>query len=343
MTISLSVPAVGASVTTGGAGGGGPVVRTDLGPVRGVATGLTELYQGIPYAQPPTGVRRWRAPVRPRPWTAVRDASKPGPACAQLDETGGVAAHSSEDCLYLNVTRPRRNRAERRPVVVYLHGGAFSSGSGSDFDARRMAATGDVVVVTSCPARSIRCWPRPPIRSPSVIDTPSQPPWRRFTPHARPWRQPSGPTPRCAMGLVELGPVTPGMSAPDLRRCQIHSRKSMSLLKTIDRNPAFAPQESGPLPERLISGNPTYKTWAQDAAHGETIKTGVWEATPGETRSIKGELFEFCHILSGVIEITPEGGEPVVYKAGDSFVMKPGFVGVWKTIETVRKIYLTVS
>ncbi len=67
---------------------------------------------------------------------------------------------------------------------------------------------------------------------------------------------------------------------------------SMSLLKTIDPNPSFAPQESGPLPERLISGDPTYKTWAQDAARGETIKTGVWEATPGETHSIKGELFE---------------------------------------------------
>ncbi|MFI1510667.1 cupin domain-containing protein [Streptomyces sp. NPDC020597] len=117
----------------------------------------------------------------------------------------------------------------------------------------------------------------------------------------------------------------------------------MSLLKTIDPHPSFAPQESGPLPERLICGDPTYKTWSQDAARGETIKTGVWEATPGETRSIKGETFEFCHILSGVIEITPEGGVPVVYKAGDSFVMKPGFVGVWKTVETVRKIYLTVS
>jgi len=67
------------------------------------------------------------------------------------------------------------------------------------------------------------------------------------------------------------------------------------------------------------------------------------KATPGVTRSIKGETFEFCHILSGLVEITPDGGQPVVYKAGDSFVMKPGFVGVWKTIETVRKIYVTVS
>ncbi|WP_331377075.1 cupin domain-containing protein [Sinorhizobium chiapasense] len=116
----------------------------------------------------------------------------------------------------------------------------------------------------------------------------------------------------------------------------------MSLLKTIENNPSFAPRESSPVPERLISGNPSFKTWAQDVARGEMIHTGVWEATPGETRSIKGETFEFCHILSGVVELTPENGEPVVYKSGNSFVMKPGFVGIWKTIETVRKIYVTV-
>ncbi|KOG42952.1 cupin domain-containing protein [Streptomyces resistomycificus] len=117
----------------------------------------------------------------------------------------------------------------------------------------------------------------------------------------------------------------------------------MSLLKTIDTNPSSPPHESVPLPERLISGNPAFKTWAQDVARGEMIRTGVWEATPGETRSIKGETFEFCHILSGIVELTPEGGKPAVYKAGDSFVMKPGFVGVWKTIETVRKVYVIVT
>lgn len=117
----------------------------------------------------------------------------------------------------------------------------------------------------------------------------------------------------------------------------------MALLKTVDPNPSFAPRENLPVPERLISGDPKFKTWAQDVAHGEMIHTGVWEATPGVTHSIKGETFEFCHILSGIVEITPEGGGPVVYKAGDSFVMKPGFVGVWKTIETVRKIYVTVT
>ena len=117
----------------------------------------------------------------------------------------------------------------------------------------------------------------------------------------------------------------------------------MSLLKTIESRPSFAPRENVPAPDRLISGDPQFKTWAQDTAHGELVHTGVWEATPGVTHSIKGQTFEFCHILSGVVELTPEGGQPVVYKAGDSFVMKPGFVGVWKTIETVRKIYVTVT
>jgi uncharacterized cupin superfamily protein len=116
----------------------------------------------------------------------------------------------------------------------------------------------------------------------------------------------------------------------------------MTLLQTIDTNPAAAPRESKPLPERLISGDPSFKTWPQDVTRGEMIHTGIWEATPGETRSIKGETFEFCHILSGIIEITPDDGEPMLYTAGDSFIMKPGFTGVWKTIETVRKIYVTI-
>ncbi|MDX8520261.1 cupin domain-containing protein [Mesorhizobium dulcispinae] len=117
----------------------------------------------------------------------------------------------------------------------------------------------------------------------------------------------------------------------------------MSLLKTIDTDPVFQPRESSALPKRLIAGDPAFKTWAQDVAKDGLVHTGVWEATPGETRSIKGETFEFCHILSGVVEITPDAGKPVTYRAGDSFVMKPGFSGVWRTIETVRKIYVTVG
>ncbi|RVU35242.1 cupin domain-containing protein [Hwanghaeella grinnelliae] len=117
----------------------------------------------------------------------------------------------------------------------------------------------------------------------------------------------------------------------------------MSLLLSIDTTPASTPKESLPLPERLISGDPSFKTWAQDASKDEKVQTGVWEATPGVTHSIKGTTFEFCHILSGVVEIEEQGGETKTYRAGDNFVMKPGFVGVWRSIETVRKIYVVVK
>ncbi|MBN9045993.1 MAG: cupin domain-containing protein [Rhizobiales bacterium] len=116
----------------------------------------------------------------------------------------------------------------------------------------------------------------------------------------------------------------------------------MSLLIRIDPNPAFAPKESQATPDRLISGNPSFKTWPQDASKDDKVLTGIWEATPGETHSIKGTTLEFCHILSGLVEIEEKGGATQTFRAGDSFVMKPGFVGVWRTIETVRKIYLCV-
>lgn len=117
----------------------------------------------------------------------------------------------------------------------------------------------------------------------------------------------------------------------------------MSLLKTIETHPAAEPTVSKAAPERLISGDPAFRTWAQDSARDGTVRTGVWEATPGESLSIKGETFEFCHILEGVVELTEEGGTPVTYRKGDSFVMKPGYRGVWRTIETVRKIYVVVG
>lgn len=114
----------------------------------------------------------------------------------------------------------------------------------------------------------------------------------------------------------------------------------MSLLVKLDLAPVSEPKHSKAAADRLISGDPSFKTWAQDQSRNEPVRTGVWEATPGETRSIKGETMEFCYILSGVIELTEQGQAPRTFRAGDSFVMKPGFVGVWKTIETVRKIYV---
>ena len=117
----------------------------------------------------------------------------------------------------------------------------------------------------------------------------------------------------------------------------------MSLLQTIDPARLGTPVPAKPGPDGLIAGDPAFLTWALDSSRGGKVRTGIWEATPGETRSLKGETFESCHILEGVIELTEEGRAPVTYRKGDSFIMKPGYRGIWKTIETVRKIYVIVG
>jgi uncharacterized cupin superfamily protein len=108
------------------------------------------------------------------------------------------------------------------------------------------------------------------------------------------------------------------------------------------QNPGVA-KESRALPERLVEGDPFYKTWEQDNVDAGRIRSGIWEATPGATRSIKGATWEYCTILSGVIELTEDGGEPRRLTAGESFIMRPGFAGTWRTIETVRKLWVIVS
>ncbi|MFW2541223.1 cupin domain-containing protein [Primorskyibacter sp. 2E107] len=122
----------------------------------------------------------------------------------------------------------------------------------------------------------------------------------------------------------------------------------MPYIVAIPSTPDFAPRKDEAVPERLIEGAPSFQTWELDMALAEAaqwgkIRTGVWEAPPGTTISIKGDTFEFCHILSGRVEITEDGGDTFPFAAGDSFVMKPGFVGKWKTIETVRKIFVIAS
>lgn len=119
----------------------------------------------------------------------------------------------------------------------------------------------------------------------------------------------------------------------------------MSLLIRIDHFPSFEPKVSKAAPDRLIEGDPTYSSWPQDESRAKdgSVRTGVWQSTPGVNKSIKGEAMEFCHLLTGHVEITEEGGATHVFRAGDSFVMKPGFVGVWRTIETVRKVYVIVG
>jgi uncharacterized cupin superfamily protein len=97
------------------------------------------------------------------------------------------------------------------------------------------------------------------------------------------------------------------------------------------------PETASPPPERVISGDPRFTTWNVEDAGG--LYAGIWEATPGKWR-IAYDEWEFCHILSGVSVITEEAGAARTVTTGDSFVLRPGFIGTWEVIETTRKEYV---
>jgi len=107
--------------------GNGDVVCTGAGAVRGVADGDTIAFKGIPYAQPPVGSLRWRAPQPAAAWQGVRDGSRFGPVCPQWD---GRAVIGSEDCLTLNIWRPKEMPRQPLPVMVFLTGGGNHAFSG---------------------------------------------------------------------------------------------------------------------------------------------------------------------------------------------------------------------
>ena len=111
----------------------------------------------------------------------------------------------------------------------------------------------------------------------------------------------------------------------------------MSRFLSIDID-SLEPEEGAPSPDRILSGQPTFRTWNAEEAEGG-LYAGVWEATPGKWRIVYDE-WEFCHILSGVSVIVEEGGEARTVRAGDSFVLRPGFKGSWEVLETTRKEYV---
>jgi para-nitrobenzyl esterase len=140
------------------------IVQVSGGSIRGVRRNDVWSFSGIPYAAAPEGRLRWRPPQPPEPWEGIREATTFGPIAPQPAAVAGITSPSdpaasepqSEDCLTLNVwtpdvpERPTSRPGERRPVMVWIHGGGFTGGSGSVFLYRggRLARNGDVVVVT---------------------------------------------------------------------------------------------------------------------------------------------------------------------------------------------------
>ena len=126
---------------------------TSAGTVRGLASGGINVFKGIRYGGTTAGKNRFMPPTRPVPWTGTRDALAYGPTAPQTTGAGGARGGGlteSEDCLVLNVFTPALGSGRGRPVMVWLHGGGFSTGSGSGavLDGTNLAKTSDVVVVT---------------------------------------------------------------------------------------------------------------------------------------------------------------------------------------------------
>ncbi|PPV06307.1 carboxylesterase family protein [Xanthomonas bromi] len=122
------------------------VVRTETGAVRGVHNAQGGAYLGIPFAAPPVGALRFRAPQPAMRWSGVRDATHVGPACLPRYRFGQKAL--SEDCLTLNIyTPPGPAPAHPRAVMVWIYGGAMQLGSNADYDLSALAARQDVIVV----------------------------------------------------------------------------------------------------------------------------------------------------------------------------------------------------
>jgi para-nitrobenzyl esterase len=129
--------------------GAAPLVVTVAGgTLQGIVDGASVSFRGIPYAAPPVGALRWARPGPAPTWTGVRDASLVASYCLQYDSDG--APVGDEDCLFLNVWTPGEHSSSSLPVIFFIHGGDWTTGTGSyvGYDGSLLAAAGPAVVVT---------------------------------------------------------------------------------------------------------------------------------------------------------------------------------------------------
>src|SRR6266498_2323366 len=157
--MKISVLVVALAIATGLTAATPEPVKTDAGLISGTPAGAggVRVFKGIPFAAPPVGELRWRAPQPVAKWTGVRKADRFGNVCVQPKGIGRLnvsvdlpeSPAASEDCLYLNVWTAAQSASERRPVMVWIFGGAYTEGAGSSpYSGGEALALKGAVVVT---------------------------------------------------------------------------------------------------------------------------------------------------------------------------------------------------
>ena len=132
----------------------GPQVKVEGGIIEGIDSAGVKIFRGVPFAAPPVGDLRWKAPQPVVAWQGVRSAKQFGNDPIQYNAFGDMVfegPRQSEDCLYLNVWTPTKNYNEKLPVLIYFNGGGLVSGSGSEarYQGLRLARRGGIIVVTA--------------------------------------------------------------------------------------------------------------------------------------------------------------------------------------------------
>jgi para-nitrobenzyl esterase len=130
--------------------------KVEQGVLQGTKEAGLTVYRGVPFAAPPVGDLRWRAPQPAAKWEGVRLADKFAPQCVQGGLGGSPEATKppdmSEDCLYLNVWTPAKSASDRIPVLVWIYGGGFNAGATSvpTYSGEVLARRGVVLVSIAC-------------------------------------------------------------------------------------------------------------------------------------------------------------------------------------------------
>lgn len=113
----------------------------------------------------------------------------------------------------------------------------------------------------------------------------------------------------------------------------------MTLLQPMTRS-AATPEESRPAPEKVLEGDPVHTTWSVEERGA--LYAGLWQSTPGKWR-VSYDEWEYVHILKGHSILTDAEGQETHLRAGDSYLIRPGFSGSWEVLETTLKDYVILA